>query len=139
MELLTSPKSTYLLEAGLEVLHEQSNEWLSEIAFWKDEAAFFYSLVVKKTLKSVPVNAKSNIESIEKELINITGGELDELQKEVELHEHFLSYLLESKHLNEDSYRNKHQQLILKFDQFEKRFKSLKREVFALVELINKK
>ena len=65
MELLTSPKSTYLLEAGLDVLHEQSIEWLNEIAFWRDETAFFYSLVAKKTLEAVPVKAKSYIEKTE--------------------------------------------------------------------------
>lgn len=138
MELLQSPKSMYLLDAGLEVLHAQSNEWLNEIAFWRDEAAFFYSLVVKKTLKSVPVNTKNNIEIIEKELISITGGDLDELQHAVEEHERFLTHLLESKLLKEEFYRSKHKELTVKFTQFEKRFKSLKKEVFALVELINK-
>ena len=93
-------------------------------------SCFFYSLVVKKTLKSVPVNAKINIETIEKELINITGGELDGLQNDVEQHERFLSYLLERKYLNEESYRNKYQQRILKFNLFEKHFKYLKREIF---------
>ncbi len=138
MELLTSPKSQYLLEAGLDVLHAQSNEWLNEIAFWRDEAAFFYTLMVKKTLKYVPVNAKNSIEKIEKELISITGGELDELQKNVEQHEIFLSALLKSKRLNEESYREKHGQLAFEFHEFEKRFKSLKKEVFNLVEQINR-
>lgn len=84
MELLTTPKTAYLLDAGLEVLHAQAIEWLSEIEFWRDESAFFYTLVVNKTLKFVPVNAKNSIEKIEKELVSITGGDLDDLQKEVE-------------------------------------------------------
>ncbi|MBA3706528.1 MAG: hypothetical protein H0W84_11715 [Bacteroidetes bacterium] len=48
MELLANPKSKYLLDAGLEILHEQSIEWLNDIEFWHDEIAFFYSLVIKK-------------------------------------------------------------------------------------------
>jgi hypothetical protein len=134
MELLTSPKTTYLLEAGIEVLHEQSNEWLSEIAFWRDEAAFLYSLVVIKTLKSVPVSAKANIETIEKELVSITGGELDKLQKTVESHELFLAELLENYNHKDEGYRQQHQQINTAIVQFEKRFKLLKKEVFKLAE-----
>src|SRR5690606_18897976 len=107
-----------------------------EIAFWRDEAAFFYALVVKKTLKQVPVKAKESIEKIEQELINITGGELDEIQVEVEQHERFLSILLDSKRRNETTYREKHRQLMQKIRQFETRFKSLKKEVFGLAEQI---
>jgi len=138
MELLKSPKSMYLLDAGLEVLHAQTIEWLNEISFWRDEAAFFYSLVVKKTLKSVPVNGKDNIKAIERALIAINGVELDELQQTVENHECYLNDLLENKYLKEEYYRNTHKEMTIKFSEFERRFKSLKREVFALVELINK-
>jgi hypothetical protein len=138
MKLLITPKTTYLLEAGLEVLHAQSYEWLNEVAFWKDEAAFFYTLIVNKTLKYVPLNAKSSIEKIEKELISITGGDLDALQKEVEQHEVFLNDILESTYLREENYRKRHEQLTFKFQQFEKRFKDLKNEVFKLVKQIDK-
>lgn len=138
MELLTSPKSMHLLEAGLEVLHEQSYEWLNEIAFWRDETTFFYSLIVKKTLKSVPVSAKNDIERIEKELVSITSNELDDLQKAVEQHESFLKSMLENHGQDGETYRNTHKQLTLRFLQFEKSFKTLKKDVFALVELINK-
>ncbi|MGZ4034180.1 MAG: hypothetical protein ACXVPU_08330 [Bacteroidia bacterium] len=138
MELLLSPKSAYLLDASLEVLHEQSTDWLNEIAFWRDESAFFYSLIVKKTLKSVPLSAKSQIQKIEKELLAITGGELDKLQHEVEVHEKYLNLLMESEHYDKEIYRTKHHELSLKFSQFEKRFKSLKKDIFSLVELIDK-
>lgn len=138
MERIASPKSTYLLEAGLEVLHQQSNEWRSEIAFWRDEVAFFYALVVRKTGKEVPVNSKSSIELIEAELIKITGGELDELQQEVDLHEYFLSHMLQARKEDQLDYREKHKQMAAKFDQFEKRFKALKMEIFKVVESLKK-
>jgi hypothetical protein len=138
MEFLTQPKATYLLEASLDVLHAQSVEWLSEIAFWRDETAFIYTLVLKKTLKSLPVNAESAIEQIESELILLSSGDLDDLEKAVEQHEIFLGDLLESKYLSERNYRGKHEQLMLKFCEFERRFKDLKREVFQLVERSSK-
>lgn len=136
MKLKTTPKTAYLLEAGLEVLHAQSNEWLNEIAFWKDESAFLYTLIVKKTLKSVPVDSKAAIVKIEQELISITGGELDQLQKAVQHHDTFLNDLLESTYLPESNYRKEHEQLTIKFNQFETRFKNLKAEVFRLIEHI---
>lgn len=139
MELLTtSPKTTYLLEAKLEVLHAQSNEWLNEIEFWKDESAFFYQLIVNKTTSFVPVVAKNDIEKIENELVKITGGDLDDLQKEVEQHEVFLNDLLESKYLSEDSYRKRHELLTFRFLKFERRFKELKNEIFKLVKQIDR-
>lgn len=139
MNLLTPSKSMLLLNAGLEVLHEQSREWLSEIAFWRDEAAFFYSLMVKKTLDFVPANAEQNISHIEKELISITSEDLNELQKSVERHESFLNDLLE--HVNKDpkNYREEHSKLTAMFAAFEQRFKKLKKEVFAFVENIDRK
>lgn len=139
MEKLTTAKSAYLLEAGLEVLHQQSMEWLSDIAFWKDEVAFFYALVVSKTLKELPVNAKDSIAKIEGELIRMTGGELDELQQEVEMHEYYLNQMLQSKREDQEAYREKHKQMAGKFERFEKQFKVLKKDIFKLVESLKKK
>ena len=136
MKLLTPPKPIYLLDVDIQMLHEQSNEWMSEIAFWRDEAAFFYSLIIKNTLKSVPVSAKNRIKNVEKELVSITIDDLDKLKKSVEQHEKFLSNLLRTESHDEESYRKKHHDLGHTFVQFEKRFKALKKEVFAIVEMI---
>ncbi len=140
MKLITSPKSVYLLNAGIEVLHSQSNEWLSEIAFWRDETAFFYALVVNKTLTSVPIAAKEILQDIEKELVSINSGELVDLQKEVMKHEMNLNHLL--KHQNdeeEEDYRREHRLMEIKFYEMERRFKTLKKVIFGLVKLTNKK
>ena len=135
MKLLTSPKAQYLLFAGVEVLHEQSIEWLNEIAFWRDETAFLYSLLVNKTLRFVPITAKNNIERVEAELITLTGGELDDLQQAVELHEKVLNNVVSGKHTaDEQSYREQHYQLTLTFNKFETRFKFLKKEIFDLAK-----
>lgn len=139
MKLLTSPKSMYLLDAGLDVLHSQTIEWMNEIAFWRDEAAFLYALVVKNTLKSIPVEGKETLEKIEKDLLSLTGGELDELQQIVAKHENFLGLLLENDYDGEESYREKHRVLTVQFHDLEKRFKNLKREIFEFVKLTHSK
>ena len=137
MKLLTTSKRSYLLDAGTEILHEQSNEWLSEIAFWYDEVAFLYSLVVKKTIKFVPLEAKGIIEKTEFELNNLTSGELDNLKLVVEKHEKLLSNIIEQRdHTIEEIYREKHYQLTREIEKMERRMKLLKKDVFNLVELV---
>lgn len=136
MELLASPKARYLLEAGLDVLHAQTNEWVSEIAFWRDELAFYYVLMLDKTNQWVPENKSSDLNAIENEIVSLSGSDLDELQKAVLEHEKFLNDLLDNHPENEQVYRTKHRQLAVQVIQFEKRFKYLKKSVFALFKNI---
>lgn len=139
MKILTSPKSVHLLNAGIEVLHSQSNEWLSEIAFWRDEVAFYYSLIIEKAMISVPIDAKEELKEIEKELVKITSGELNDIQNSVNQHEKLLSDLLENNSEDEEDYREKHRLLEMKFSEMERRFKTLKKEIFELVKLSKNK
>jgi len=137
MELLTSSKTTYLLEAGLEILHEQSNEWLNEIAFWREEIAFFYGIIVKKTHLSVPMHSKDSISLIERELDIISGKQLEKLQNKVEEHERSLYKFLKDKVGTEREYRDAHKKLTHEFENFEKKFKLIKRDIFGLMKLIS--
>ncbi len=132
MEKIETIKSAGLLEEGLDVLHQESQEWLSEVAFWKDEVEFYYGLVVRKTIHKLPVTSKDAAAKIEGELIRITGGELDQLQQEIEMHEYYLNQLLESKQTDEERYREKHKLLLNKIHDFETKFKSLKADIFKL-------
>lgn len=137
MELLTSSKKTYLLEAGLEILHEQSNEWLNEIEFWREEIAFFYGIVIRKTHLAVPIHSKDALNLIEKELEIISRGKLDILQKEVEEHEKSLSMFLKDKTGTEREYRDTHKKLAQEFENFEKKFRLVKGDIFSLMKLIS--
>ena len=134
MKTLERANTAHLLETGIEALHSQSMEWLEDIAFWRDEAAFLYALEMRKTLVSVPVNAKNKIQKIEDELVKISGGDLDSLYNEVEKHESYLDEMLESKREDEEEYREKHKQIGDKVSRFEKRFRNLKKEIFDLVK-----
>jgi hypothetical protein len=137
MELLTSSKKTYLLEAGIEILHEQSIEWLNEIAFWREEIAFFYAIIIKKTHLSVPMHSKDAISLIENELDIISGGSLEKLQSEVEAHEKALFKFLNDKTGTEREYRDAHKKLTHEFENFEKKLKLIKRDIFGLMKLIS--
>ena len=41
-----------LLGASLDVLHQESREWLETIAFWQDETKFFANLLNKDKKKT---------------------------------------------------------------------------------------
>ncbi|HXP48819.1 MAG TPA: hypothetical protein VN922_02635 [Bacteroidia bacterium] len=136
MNTLKSASANYLLDLGLETLHEQSMEWISDIAFWRDEIAFLYALEISKTLKEVPISAKKRLETIENDLVKVAGGDLDSLYDDVTAHERFLNKLLESKREDEESYREKHAELAEKISYFNTHFRKLKREIFDLVKQI---
>jgi abortive infection bacteriophage resistance protein len=131
---LESPKETWLLEAPIEVLHRESAEWLEEIEFMKDEAAFFYGLIIRR-LKTPydPLNAEE-LKSIENHLIFISTNMLAMLQDSVVKHERFLTKMMEEAKQDEQSYRQRHLTLAKKIHDFEQEYKDLKRKIFALVE-----
>ena len=133
MKYLTSSKSTFLLEAPLEVLHSESLEWLEEVEFWKDESAFFYALIIGKT-KENPVFETTEAKDIESHLVYLFAEKLDDFKMEVKGHEKFLAKLLESAKMNEQLYRTRHQTISEKMHNFEKEFKEMKKKIFLLAK-----
>jgi hypothetical protein len=121
-------------EPDIELLHTQSVEWISDIAFWRDEAAFLYSLEVKKVLKELSSEEKNKLEKIETDLIKIAGHELDTLYDAVTKHEHSLSSLLESNNCSDHSYIDGHKQVAQQVNFFDLRFKILKKHFFDIVK-----
>jgi|SRR6185312_16661170 len=134
METLPASTTAYLLDSGIETLHQQSVEWLEDIAFWRDEAAFLYALEVSKTRKEVPVKTKDKLEKINNELIKVSAGELDSLYDKVEAHERFLDRLISSKREDEESFRETHKQIGEEIIKFGQRFRALKRDIFDIVK-----
>lgn len=139
MKNLTSPKSSFLLEAPLEVLHSQSQEWLEEVEFWKDEAAFFYALILEKS-KQDPASFKSReAKDVEKHLIYISAEKIEDLRMEIQSHERFLSRLLSNPSLDEQLYRSRHKAISEKIHAFEHEFRGMKSKVFLLAEKVGVK
>lgn len=103
MKLLTTVKKPKVLEASLELLHQQSREWLHKISFWIDEYDVFYILII--TITDVPQKYKIKIDAKEKELFDrVLGNELKDLRKAIVQHENLLTQMLKSNHLDENSY-----------------------------------
>lgn len=132
--LIESAKSDFLLEAPLEILHEESQEWLDEVEFWKDEIAFFYALIVGKTRKSTAVLKTKEGKSIENHLVYVSAETLNDLKLEVQTHERFLSRLMDDVTLSEQTYRSKHKAIAKKIHDFENEFREMKKKVFQLAK-----
>src|SRR3954465_14007088 len=106
MQNLESPKNGFLLEAPLEILHSESIEWLEEIEFWKDEAAFFYALIIEKTKKNPSAFQTKESKDVESHLVYISAEKIDDLKLELKEHERFLARLVEDHKLNDQLYRS---------------------------------
>lgn len=135
MKLLTSPKAIYLLEADLAVLHEESREWLNDVKFWRDEIAFFYTLMVKKSGIDPSSESKDEVVRIQDELLHLSGKEFNDLENAINTHENYLAAILENNSLsNEQDFREKHKVISLQIRLFEYRLKALKNDIFHLVK-----
>ncbi|MDH4298190.1 MAG: hypothetical protein OEV74_18070, partial [Cyclobacteriaceae bacterium] len=85
MELLTQPKTEYLLDASLESLHVESVEWLKEIDFWSDEITFFYKLLKRSNdARDYPGR---ELAIIEKKLISVNSDQVSKVRSDILQHE----------------------------------------------------
>ena len=122
----SNPKTDFLLGAGLDILHQESNEWLDTIAFWKDEAKFFVNLLNKKEVK------ESEYGKMLKNLDKIHENLFDYLANDIIDHEKLLSRLQKGeKGLADMDYRQKHRTLKKRMDLFTNDFREFKKMVFG--------
>lgn len=133
MELLTQPKTEYLLDASLESLHVESLEWLKEIDFWSDEIAFFYKLLKRtNAAKDYP---GTELAIMEKKLISVNSDKVSKVRSDIYQHERALAGVLKSAYLlEEDRYREKHRQLLMDIYSIHTVIRSLKKEVFSFIQ-----
>ena len=133
MELVSTAKQKYLLEAGLEILHQESTTWNNTICFWEDESMFYTDLLNNKLFQNVSQKDKGTIIKLLDEII---GDKLAVFKNKVSLHEKNLSTLLLS-HTDAGNYRQQHKLLGETFSEFEKQMGLFKKGVFELLHLVN--
>ena len=123
-----NPKNVLLLGAGLDILHFESQEWLEEIAFWKDEARFFENLLIKRKAKNEEQKEYSKmltaLDKIHKDLF-------EDLQETIMKHERVLSKIEEGKKgLSDGIFREDHRKIKDRMTTFTNDFRSFKKIVF---------
>ncbi|UAM97639.1 hypothetical protein K8354_15240 [Polaribacter litorisediminis] len=129
---IANPKTALLLEAGLNVLHFESVEWLDTIAFWKDEVKFFYKILSEK--ESSEKN-NSDYHRMLKTLDKIHLDLFDDLEHSIIEHEKLLSKIEQGhKGVSDYEYREKHRHIYARMDTFTNDFKNFKRVVFQYIK-----
>jgi len=125
----SNPKTELLLGAGLDVLHFESEEWLSDIAFFKDETRFFADLLEKKKTEEI---AHSEYSKILKNLDDVHAQLFDYLAEDIMVHERLLSRLEKGeKGLADADYRKKHGEFKKRMESFTYNFREFKKMVFG--------
>ena len=122
----SNPKTELLLGAGLDVLHQESREWLETIAYWKDETKFFLDLLQKKEANASEYGEM--LQYLDKIHENLFGYLADDIIQ----HEQLLSHLHKGENgLSDWDYREKHRSLSESMNLFTSDFRELKKTVFA--------
>jgi hypothetical protein len=127
--LISNPKTKFLLGAGLDVLHQESREWLDTIAFWKDETRFFGNILEKRVVKESEYGKMLNY------LDKIHENLFDYLTEDIRDHERLLSRLVKrEKGIADGDYREEHKRLGESMVLFENDFREFKKMVFGYVK-----
>ncbi|WP_235697988.1 hypothetical protein [Cellulophaga baltica] len=122
-------KNVLLLGASLEVLHQESKEWLETISFWSYEAQFF-----KNLLKQVKTN-ETRYQQMLQTLDTIYNQLFKFLKKDIVAHEKNLAQLQElSIGFSDTDYRDEHKKLSESMSLLTQDFKELKMTIFDFVK-----
>ncbi|HAF79090.1 MAG TPA: hypothetical protein DCG42_17410 [Maribacter sp.] len=128
----TNLKNTFLLGASLNILHQESREWMDAVEFWKDETRFFENLLHKK--KPLDEDKALHAQLI-LSLKNVSLDLLDELEDDVKDHEKLLARLMkEEKGISDWEYRESHSKLKKRINKVQQDFNSFKKLVFTYVK-----
>jgi len=133
MKSLTQPPKTYILEASLETLHEQSVNWLNTIKLWEDEGQFYLDFLENKLFNQITSEDKSRIEEILHEVI---GNNTEAFKTELSVHERELNRIIEGE-LDARDFRLRHTGMVHRFVEFETQLKLFKKSVLELSKLVN--
>lgn len=121
----------------LEDLHQQSREWLSDMAFWKDEADFLKKLIDKNFVHLMTGEGLSTAIRLSDKISRLGDTDVKNLMELIKIHEVKLAELISKPNDRlEDSYRREHRNLAAKFRDLAMQNMSVKRRIFASAEKI---
>ena len=137
MEQITNAGSEYLLEIGIEELHNDSKVWMSRIELWKRELEFFQKLLDSYSVKFTSDEDKKTEDHFQNLIIYYNGELLDEYKQAVRRQVKNLGALIASQgseEIDQAGFRNQQIELKRKVDSFDREFRKYKHEFFAFIE-----
>lgn len=130
-----SLKTGKLQLISLEDLHQQSQNWLSTLAFWKDEIRFMHNLINKNFVYFFSKDQKGSLDALVNKISEIEETKLNILKSEVVNHEKNLSdHMKYNTDLDMQNFRLEHADITKHFDVFLNNYRLIKRELFRLAE-----
>lgn len=131
MDLLTYPKTEFFLDPSLEVLHMESVDWLKKLDFWADELSLFHKLVHSQLVSHIFPTAQVAV--IDKTLMKLDAGTLEDLRKTVGVHEQHLALICVTPEEKAEQIRESHRSLLTAMYELHREIRALKREVFSFI------
>lgn len=131
----TRPKFVEWFSA--DVMHENSNEWLSELRFINDELLFFDDLIKSYTLQLIDSKYFNESKKLVDELGTLHKKTYN-LIKIIQEHTNDLEIMVDGidQPDEEDSYKNEHREIMIKVNEFIKKCRTTKKELFELIKNI---
>ncbi|HLT34358.1 MAG TPA: hypothetical protein VKZ98_11245 [Aquaticitalea sp.] len=136
----TISKTTYVEWLNAEEMHEHVQQWMSELEFANDEFRFLEDLIKTYTLQLIESKQFSDNKEII-DAINRTGKRNHLLLEAIRVHSNELEILMDGidQPKDEESYKERHRDLILRVKEFLLDYRSLKTQLFSMIQSILKK
>ena len=132
-------KQWYGRQKSVEELHSDCKFWLSEIDFIKDEINFLEHLFGLNYIDFLEAGFEEKVEKLIKK-IKEEKNAVNKMYPLIQDHNNILADLMESKSAeNNPTYLESHLKLEKLMDLYFEKFKSIKKEIFKVVEEITKR
>lgn len=121
----------------LENFRHDAKRWQSEIDFWKVEGQFFKRLLDIYSLKISNDNDRLAFSSFEEKLKQYIENVMDNLKKDIHLHEEYLSEVIDKKAFSEEyTYKLRHEKLAKNTAALKKEFVIFKERLYKFTDTI---
>jgi hypothetical protein len=129
----------YIKWLSPEEMHKDSQNWLSELNFIKDEHLFFEHLITSFTMELLELNDFASDKEIV-DTINRSERQNDMLLASVTAHEKELKVMVDGidQLKEEEAYRETHRELTVEIHEFANNYRMLKAQLFDIIKNIKK-
>jgi hypothetical protein len=134
METKIKSKSEYLYNASWEDLYFSTEQWKSDIEFYRDETMFLRNLINKYFILLIEDGNIEKVQNISNKL-SIAIKKKKNIYKLINKHLVHIEELIENAFSHDEKkFRDEHLNISDQISEFVKNFKMLKREIFILTE-----
>ena len=129
----------YVEWLSAEVMHKNSIEWLSELRFINNELLFFDDLIKSYTLQLIDTKHFNESKKVV-DKFGTSHKKTNYLIKIIQVHQNDLKIMIDGfdHPQEEEEYKNEHRKFIILNNEFSKKYRILKNEIFDLIKNILK-